>query len=403
MQEKYLQLFYEFEPEDADFGSWSLGPQAYFHGAADIADSYLYAGYQVITGPVVMEDEPILHREEENLFFLGAGLPDVFSSFDAEIHLYLGPSLDKMEKVVITEPTVVRVPRNWWHCPLEFVRVDKPVLFQAALQAGKPGSVKLVQGEGGSTFYAFSDAETHRRAAADAPAGPKSVPWTVVNQDGVERYTDAGAYDQSKAAQPIVVRPGFPSQPYTEGATTLLAPKPALGPEVTKKVLALPREETKWGAWCPSPQTYFRGDIYMEDASYNVGWQVFAGANDMEEPHFHLGVDEYIFFIGANPMDPFDFDAEIDFAIGDDPDHMEHHMITKPCVVRLPPTVWHCPILFRKMNKPLVFQSALRDRGGGFQTARLPGAGETRAPEGRSPAPASVSGNGTASRNNPRG
>ena len=78
----------------------------------------------------------------------------------------------------------------------------------------------------------------------------------------------------------------------------------------------------------------------------------------MEDPHFHQAVDEYIFFISADPTKPEEFDAEIEFMIGDDPDHMESRMITKPTVVRLPPNVWHCPIKFRKMNKPLIFQAA---------------------------------------------
>jgi hypothetical protein len=78
----------------------------------------------------------------------------------------------------------------------------------------------------------------------------------------------------------------------------------------------------------------------------------------MEEPHFHQGADEYIFFMGADPMNIFDFDAEIDFYIGTDRDHMEMHKITRPTVVRLPPTVWHSPILFRNMKKPLLFQAA---------------------------------------------
>ena len=96
----------------------------------------------------------------------------------------------------------------------------------------------------------------------------------------------------------------------------------------------------------------------MEEANYNVGFQVFTASNDMEDSHFHQGVDEYIFFLGADPMNIFDFDAEIEFFIGDDPDHMESKVITKPTVVRLPPNVWHCPIKFRKMKKPLIFQAA---------------------------------------------
>ena len=119
-------------------------------------------------------------------------------------------------------------------------------------------------------------------------------------------------------------------------------------------------QETQWGDWCHSPQAYFRGEADMPGANMNVGFQVFTADNDMEDSHFHQGADEYIFFMGADPMNIFDFDAEIDFYIGNDPDHMEIYKITKPTVVRLPPTVWHSPILFRKMKKPLLFQAAFQ-------------------------------------------
>ena len=359
MQEKFEKLFYEFVPEQTNWGEWSHSPQAFLHGQADLEDAVMYTGFQVITAPVQMEAEPIYHREAENLVFLGATLPDVFSSFDAEIHFYMGKTLDTMEKIVITEPTLIRVPKGYWHSPLSFVRVDKPLLFQAVLFAGTPGSVRLVEGADGKPQLAYSEEETHRRAWTDCDQRLKSVQWTVLNDDGVASYSDRGAYDPQKAPKSTetVIRPGYTSKPYSD-ATALKAPKPALTPEIAKCVLALPKEETSWGDWCPSPQAYFRGDIYMEDATYNVGWQIFAGANDMEEPHFHQGVDEYIFFMGADPMNMFDFDCEIEMFIGDDPDHMESRLITRPTVVRLPPTVWHCPIKFRKVNKPLLFQAA---------------------------------------------
>jgi hypothetical protein len=43
---------------------------------------------------------------------------------------------------------------------------------------------------------------------------------------------------------------------------------------------------------------------------------------------------------------------------GDDPDHLESRIIDRPTVVRIPPNVWHCPIKFRRMNKPIIFQAA---------------------------------------------
>lgn len=96
----------------------------------------------------------------------------------------------------------------------------------------------------------------------------------------------------------------------------------------------------------------------MEGATWHCGYQIFTAPNDMEDCHFHQGAEEYIFFLGANPMDIFDFDAEVEMTFGEDPDHMESRIITRPTVVRVPPNVWHCPIRFRNMRKPLLFQAA---------------------------------------------
>lgn len=127
MERKYESMIHYFTPEDSDFGPWSHSPQPFLHGEKDIPGSNLTAGFQIIKAPVTLEDEPIFHREEETMFFFGAQLPNVFISWDAEVHLYMGPSLDKMEKIVITEPTAVRVPKDYWHGPLKFVRVDKQI------------------------------------------------------------------------------------------------------------------------------------------------------------------------------------------------------------------------------------------------------------------------------------
>ena len=142
-------------------------------------------------------------------------------------------------------------------------------------------------------------------------------------------------------------------------------------PTLTENVLAVPKEKTGWGAWCPSPQAYFRGETYMEGATYHVGFQIFAGANDTEDTHFHQGAEEYIFFMGADPMNFFDFDAEIEMTFGDDPDHMESKIITKPTVVRIPANTWHCPIRFRKMKKPVMFQAAFMSGTWGTIVSRI--------------------------------
>ena len=73
-------------------------------------------------------EEPHMHdAKDEYLFFTGADLMDPFKSFDAEISIMLGEDPDHMEEYTITAPSVVRIPLNFWHCPVNFKRVGKPV------------------------------------------------------------------------------------------------------------------------------------------------------------------------------------------------------------------------------------------------------------------------------------
>lgn len=103
-------------------------PAAYFRGAWQIPGANINMGWQVITKANFMEKAPHTHDCDEYFAILGAQLPDVFSSFDAEIELWMGP---EREKHIISQPTFVFIPKGFLHCPLNFKRVTKPLMFQA--------------------------------------------------------------------------------------------------------------------------------------------------------------------------------------------------------------------------------------------------------------------------------
>jgi len=104
------------------------GASAYFRGAWQIPGASINIGWQVITKANFMEKEGHHHLVDEYFAILGAQVPDVWSSFDAEIELCMGP---EEEKHIITQPTFVFVPKGLHHCPLNFKVVNKPILFQA--------------------------------------------------------------------------------------------------------------------------------------------------------------------------------------------------------------------------------------------------------------------------------
>jgi hypothetical protein len=66
-------------------------------------------------------------------------------------------------------------------------------------------------------------------------------------------------------------------------------------------------------------------------------------------PHIH-DFPIIMSFIGANSKDIYDFDAEIEFYIGG-----EKQVITSTTVVSLPAGITHCPLIFKRVGKPLAF------------------------------------------------
>jgi hypothetical protein len=79
-----------------------------------------------IAEPFKMEQVPHVHDYDQCVHFYGGDLSNI-EDFQAEVWFYLG---EEGEKQVITKPTIMYIPTGLKHCPLTFVRVDKPVIFQ---------------------------------------------------------------------------------------------------------------------------------------------------------------------------------------------------------------------------------------------------------------------------------
>ncbi len=77
--------------------------------------------------PYLMIPKAHKHNTAEILYFIG-GNPMDFKEFGAEVELTMGEGEDE-EVHVITSTTWVYLPKNLSHCPLNFKRVDKPIMF----------------------------------------------------------------------------------------------------------------------------------------------------------------------------------------------------------------------------------------------------------------------------------
>ena len=84
-----------------------------------------------IAAPTTMNPQPHAHEYDQLLLFWG-GNPLNFFEFDAEVEVFLGK---EGEKHVIDTTAVVYVPRGLVHCPINYRRVGKPILFMQICDA----------------------------------------------------------------------------------------------------------------------------------------------------------------------------------------------------------------------------------------------------------------------------
>ena len=81
--------------------------------------------YLPVVKPVLMEPKAHAHEFDIYLTFLGFD-PKGLTDLGAEIVMHLG---EEEEEYIITKPTSVYIPKGLVHCPLNFKRIDKPVLL----------------------------------------------------------------------------------------------------------------------------------------------------------------------------------------------------------------------------------------------------------------------------------
>jgi hypothetical protein len=86
-----------------------------------------------ITRPHLMISQPHQHEFAQYLSFFSAN-PNDAKDFDAEIEITVG---EELEKHIIKSPTAVYIAAGMMHGPIEFKKVNKPLLFIDIAVTGK--------------------------------------------------------------------------------------------------------------------------------------------------------------------------------------------------------------------------------------------------------------------------
>ena len=123
---KYAKYFTTDIKEDTMLPDVIKNPSFGFRGARQIPGAKANFGWSYITKPYFIDRIDHVHDGDEYLFFLGAQIPDSFSTYDAEVDFYFGK---EQELYTITEPTLVLIPKGMIHAPLDFRKINKPLFF----------------------------------------------------------------------------------------------------------------------------------------------------------------------------------------------------------------------------------------------------------------------------------
>jgi len=312
-------------------------PRGFFRGTTMMPKARLYMDFTSITKPLMMEVPHTHHSADEYIVLATADFNDFFDGFDAEIDIWLGEDPERLEMFTVTGPVIIRIPPKLYHCPINFRRIDKPVLFSAMYLDGDWSKInRSVNAEGREEFT--YDGAGIRRCVKDR--AKECVYCGECFSKKMQEFEKAGQNEPPPQAELLA--------PYYE-----MAKLPRTG-KYDKYVYSYKPEHHDDPRFL-SPRAGFRGIEEMDDSRLWYLQDIVRRECAVGEPHMHHAVEEYLFFTGADITKFFEFDAEIEVRLGEDPDHMETYTITEPTVIRVPPKLWHGPVVFKRVGAPINF------------------------------------------------
>lgn len=101
-----------------------------------------------------------------------------------------------------------------------------------------------------------------------------------------------------------------------------------------------------------APRLIFFAGKYFGEKDCSILWNCIKKPFLMvEEAHSH-DFDQFLSFYGGDSSNIKDFGAEIEFTV-----EGEKHIITATTVVHIPKGMMHCPLNFKKVDRPVIFMN----------------------------------------------
>jgi hypothetical protein len=103
------------------------------------------------------------------------------------------------------------------------------------------------------------------------------------------------------------------------------------------------------------PIAFLKSDEAYGNLGLHMAWKCIQKPYvDEAEAHYH-DFPQYLVFLGGNPHNMLDLGGTVEMTLGEDINHLEKHVFTKMTTVYIRPGLYHCPLVFTKVDRPFVF------------------------------------------------
>ena len=104
-----------------------------------------------------------------------------------------------------------------------------------------------------------------------------------------------------------------------------------------------------------APIPVLRSDEDFGNQDFFMYWKcVTKPYVDESETHRH-DFNQYLVFLGGDPNDMLDLGGEVEFTLSEDGVNKEKHVFTRYTTVFVKAGLFHCPLVFKKVTKPIIF------------------------------------------------
>lgn len=104
-----------------------------------------------------------------------------------------------------------------------------------------------------------------------------------------------------------------------------------------------------------APIIVLNSDENYGDLGFSMYWQCVPQPFEMVKDHHKHDFPQYLCFLGGDPTNMLDLGGEVELTLSEDGVNLEKHVITKATTVYIPSGVYHCPLNFKRVGKPIIF------------------------------------------------